>query len=1192
MSTASRDLVARLAAFRGRLRRALVVERSAQAIAFGFLAIVVAVVLDRTLRLPPAARFAELLALVAGGAAWAWFRVLPAVRFSPPLVEVALRLERGREDARGRLATGTDLAEGGDGALAGSPALVEQAVDGASRLAPGVLGERIDHAPMRKAVSAAAAAAVAFGCLAWLAPETSRIALLRLATPFADVQWPARTMVEPAFASMVHPRGAALALRAKAVRGEPQEMRVDAEYRVIRDGTGEWKDVTLSAQPDGTFERLVETDGDAIEVVFRTEDMETLPVTVRLVPPPAVRSAKATVRPPSYAAGAVDAREAELGNGTDRRATMSPPVLAGSDVELALEMDGTVAPPEVAEERSAWLARTVSVAGNEGESITPEFSVDADAPGRWTLRWRASGRGVVEVRPVGAEGIMPSERIAFEIPAIEDAAPVVAIVEPAADESVTPDAAPTVIAESRDDLSVKRLWLEASVVRAGQDPKVALTQDGNSGPAARVERVVSIAEIGAQAGDRVVCVARAVDAYERDGTGRAATESSPRVFRVIAPTELVEQVRSRLGQMRDAAARLREEQDGIADAMDDAARRTGESGEESTAQDRLQLAGTQSRMADRVASFERSLAELSARLERNKAQGDGLDESIDEARQLAQQASKAAQRAAEDAPKQGASQAAAESSRDAERALADLEASLDRDRATAEIARRIDRLAERIESARRDTQQAASQSVGKERSQLSPETKAQMERAAQAQREAASEARALSEDLARRAEEVDRERAEEGKERDPGASEAMREAQREADERGLARQLEQGARDTEENRMQAAQQSQQQAAEAVEAMQQAMRNQQKRRTEELERRVADAVDAIRGLLADIEERTLPMQRLGAEDPAAIDGEAKRMLALSRNAAGIAELAASAGNELRRAATLVARSAEQLDGAAVELRKQPAEIPPARESLDAARVSVQEALVAAQQAKRDAERAAENRRREELRGVYAQILERQRSARTGTQSIVPAPGKPLDRRAFIESRRVASEQQAVTGLLEAMAKREDIAGSELYSASNQEMVSASQSAAKDLQSSAPSRRTVMVQNEVEAGIAAMMEALSDPPEPDDPFAQAPGKPGQQQEGGGGGQGGGNERVPPMAELRLLRTMAQRVLDDTAAASELPEADRAAYLARVAARQKRILELGERWMKAMQEQQQANPEGVDAPRPEGGEKGAGG
>lgn len=1196
MSDAPRELVARLAAFRARIRRALVVERTAQAVAFGFAAIVAAVVLDRALRLPPVARSAELAALLVGGAAWSWWRVLPALRFSPPLVEVALRLERGRGDAQGRLATGTDLAEGRDGTVGGAPALVEQAVEGASRLAPGVVGDRIDLSPVRRATAAAIAATLVFACLAWFAPETSRIALLRLVTPFADVQWPARTMVEPAFASTVHPRGAALALRAKAVRGEPQEMRVDAEYRLLRDGAGEWRTVTLSAQPDGTFERLVETDGDAIEVVFRTEDMETLPVSVRLVPPPAVRSAKAVVRPPAYAAGSVDVREAELGNGTDRRATMSPPVLAGSAIELSLDMEGTVPAPESTEERAAWLARTVSVAGAEGESIVPEFAVSAESAGRWTLRWRASGRGVVELRPIGAEGIVPAERIAFEIPAIEDAAPAVAIVEPAADESVTPDASPTVVAESRDDLSVKRLWLEVSVVRTGADPKVALTQDGNDGPAARVERTVGIAAVGAQPGDRVVCMARAVDAFERDGTARVPVESSPRVFRVIAPTELVEQVRSRLGQMRDAAARLREEQDGIADAMDDAARRTAEAGEDSTAQDRTQLSGTQSRMADRVAAFERSLAELSSRLERNKAEGEGLDESIAEARRLAQQASKAAQRAAEAVPKEGESRAAAEASREAERSLADLEASLDRDRATAEIARRIDRLAERIESARRDTQQAAAQSVGKEKSQLSAETKAQMERAAQAQREAAAEARALSEDLARRAEEVERERTEEGKERDPGAADAMREAQREADDRGLARQLEQGARDTEENRMQSAQQSQQQAAEAVQAMQQAMRNQQKRRTEELERRVADAVEAIRGLLAGIEERALPMQRLGAEDAPAIDAEAKRLLALSRNAAGVAELTASAGNELRRAATLVARSAEQLDASAVDLRKQPAELPPARESLEAARVSVQEALAAAQQAKRDAERAAENKRREELRTVYAQILERQRSARTGTQAIVPAPGKPIDRRAFIESRRVASEQQAVSGLLEAMAKREDISGSELYAATNQEMVSASQSAAKDLQSAAPSRRTVMVQGEVEAGIAAMMEALSDPPEPDDPFAQAPAKPGQQPEGGGGGQGGGNERVPPMAELRLLRTMAQRVLDDTAAASELPEADRAAYLSRVADRQKRILELGERWMKAMQEQQQANPEAVGPGAgpgpgaPGGGAKGA--
>jgi hypothetical protein len=112
--------------------------------------------------------------------------------------------------------------------------------------------------------------------------------------------------------------------------------------------------------------------------------------------------------------------------------------------------------------------------------------------------------------------------------------------------------------------------------------------------------------------------------------------------------------------------------------------------------------------------------------------------------------------------------------------------------------------------------------------------------------------------------------------------------------------------------------------------------------------------------------------------------------------------------------------------------------------------------------------------------------------------------------------------------------------------------------------------VLWQREVEAGIAALMEALADPPEPDDPFAEAAREQGNQPAGGGGGQQQAGGRVPPIAELRLLRTMAQRVLDDTAAAERLPESDRPAYLSRVAERQARILELGERWSQAMKEE----------------------
>jgi hypothetical protein len=102
-------------------------------------------------------------------------------------------------------------------------------------------------------------------------------------------------------------------------------MRVEAEYRIERDGTfGAWRRVVLPVQPGGAFERLVEADGDRVEVVFRTEDMETAPTVVRLVPPPAVRSASLVVEPPSYVRGTVDRRTADLGTGMDRRATVSP----------------------------------------------------------------------------------------------------------------------------------------------------------------------------------------------------------------------------------------------------------------------------------------------------------------------------------------------------------------------------------------------------------------------------------------------------------------------------------------------------------------------------------------------------------------------------------------------------------------------------------------------------------------------------------------------------------------------------------------------------------------------------------------------------------------------------------------------------------------------------------------------------
>ena len=1182
--TDRRDILVPLREARARLRRALVAERCMQAFALGVAAILVAVALDRALRLPSWLRVIEDAALAAGAFAWVRWRLVPALRFRPPLVEVALRVERAH-GASG-LAIAADLAESrGPG---GDASLVDEAIHGGARSMPAAI--RIDAAPVRRAAAWAMAAAFAAVTIGSLAPELASIGTRRLAMPFSEVAWPARTMVEPDMGTGVRARGPALALRARHVRGDAASMRVEAEYRVDRGGsTGPWRSVVLPLQPDGAFERLVEADGERIEVIFRTEDMETAPVTLRLVPPPSVRSATLVVDPPAYASAMVDRRTADLGPGTDRRATVSPPVLAGSRVMITMEVEGVPVPP-VGDARDAWVSSTFSLSDGAAPGLSVE--VDPAAPSRWNVSWGASGRGVLELRPLGEGGVEPTERIAFEVPSVEDAAPSVAIVDPVADEAVTPDATPIVRAEARDDLGVRSLAVDAVLLRSSGDAVEHPGTDPGSGIAATVERTLDLRSMGAMPGDRVTCVARARDAFESGGTPREPVTSAPRVFRVIGATELADQVRSRLGQMREAAERLRNEQAELrarADALARRARgdnraeggaRESTDGSERTPPSReeeAQLAAAEGRMSERIGAFERSLEELRERLERNRTEGDGLRATIDEAVTDARRAARSAQEATaslEPGTERGQGEdragsqaertaAAARQAGESEEALAELEASLRRDRETAELARRVDRLSERVESARRESRAATDRSIGRTREQLDEPARAELDRAAQAQREAAAEARDLVDDLARRADEVEREQGTE-----PGLAEALREAAREADDRGLARQLDQAAQQTQQNQGQASQQSQQQAQEAVQAMQQAIRNQRRARAEELTRRMTEVTEAMRALLARVEERVLPVQRVDPADGAAVEAESGALLDLSRRAAGVSEQAAQSGNEFRRAAGLVMQGSGQLDESATALRAVPVDPVGAQGSLGAARSSIQEALEAAQRARQEAERAAENQRRAELREVYGTILERQRSVRSGTEASVPGPGKAPDRRTMLESRRLGTEQAAVTGLLESAASRQDLAASALFLASTQELVGASSAAGKDLWSGAPTRRTLLLQGEVEAGIAALIEALADPPEPEDPFAdnarQAP-----EQGGDGGAQGGSGSppRVPPIAELRLLRTMAQRVVDDTAAAETLGPAERDAYLARVAERQRRITDLGERWMRAM-------------------------
>ena len=86
--------IRRLDAIAGRVRMALVSERALLLIAMLGGALLAAVLLDAAFRWPAAIRFAILIAIAALAITIVRRSILPAVRFRPTALDIALRLER------------------------------------------------------------------------------------------------------------------------------------------------------------------------------------------------------------------------------------------------------------------------------------------------------------------------------------------------------------------------------------------------------------------------------------------------------------------------------------------------------------------------------------------------------------------------------------------------------------------------------------------------------------------------------------------------------------------------------------------------------------------------------------------------------------------------------------------------------------------------------------------------------------------------------------------------------------------------------------------------------------------------------------------------------------------------------------------------------------------------------------------
>jgi hypothetical protein len=704
-----------------------------------------------------------------------------------------------------------------------------------------------------------------------------------------------------------------------------------------------------------------------------------------------------------------------------------------------------------------------------------------------------------------------------------------------------------------------------------------------------------VAKLSPKPGDALVVRAFAEDhlvGAGGEGQQRERTRSAPRVLRIVTEEEFERQVRSTLSSTRREAMRIDERQ---------ARARESTEGEELDPA----LAAAQGAVTEAVARMRESVETIRRRIERNR-QGDGsLAEIVRQAEELASVAEARSAEASEavaqleraaaenaDRPANGGVEAAQEQDglrqevarrQDEVRAeLEDLVALLDRDEDAWIARRRLETLASEVQRLAREAGQAAQRSSGESREELSPDARAELDDLSSRMNRAADDVEKTVNDL--------RERAELLKESDSVQAEGLEAAARATEDGQVREQVDRAAEEAAQNRLEQSRGSLERASEALARALAAMEEDRKVRARELARMMEELVESIRRLLGEAETRSVELAAVPAGDGeqarAARDPLAVSYGMISQNTRGVAADARSRSRESARAARLLETAATSLGAVASRLRAERFVQADAVGASDAAMRALEDALLEAERLAERAEERAEAERREELVAKYRAILERQVAVRSLVERVVPNEMRDLTRRETVESRRLSTVQEQIrsdaAGMLE---EDEELRDAEVLVEMHDVIDMALSDARDRLAAGRPKDALPPALDAIEA-LSAVVEALDEAAAGDDEDRFGEQQPGEGQPGGGSG-GAPSGAVPPAAEVRLLMSMQEALARRTRALDEqsdgLDASARAGAVAELAARQRRILDLGLRLAEKIRGQGQAQPR-VDPEQPE--------
>ncbi len=991
--------------------------------------------------------------------------------------------------------------------------------------------------------------------------------------------------------------------------------------------------------------------GGAADVLLEYEllsrDDRAGPTRVRLAHPPRLLGVRVDVTPPAYAAGAaggvaLQAADQPVPLGRDGRGVVGP-IVAGSAVEVRLAFSKPVNPGEAS---PAWLAPLLEAAPGaavrrEGSGViasgvlrapaeievlpVDEHGFAAAAPATLVLDVRADATPAAAViEPARDEAVLATATLPVAGEGRDEIGLAWVSLEARVARAVegSPGAPP--VPEEGDAAAVHTL--------ARVEPTA-----GGAAAELRAEASLSVESLGPAPGDEIWLTALAADAApagdmsgdvagdtsgDASGDGsadagtpaatREPTRSAPRRLRVITEAQLVEEFRAELAAVRAATVRLDERQRGLVSQTARLARAAGEPTPEgdasAAADDASRLGREQAGLTGGVEQQARAIERLAQRAERNNLAEEALAETLRRAeealtraaeassaasQQLSKAAAQQAQAGAESGAESGqaadrASEAAAsgavEASREAAASqqrvrdeLGRLLESLDRGEDDWLARRALERLLEQQRQVLAETLEAQANAVGRELDELDAAQRAELDRVARQQAELAERAQAAVSRLD--------DAAEERREDDPVRASAMARAAQRARDAQLDEQLRKAAEDVANNRTAQAARAQEAAVEQIEDLLEEIDNAQAERDAVLRREASDLADRLERLAARQrgELDALAQARAGEREPGLLAGP---MLALHTavldvrdEARGFDELA-PVGDLIASAAASQAEALGALHAAPVNLDG--AEPPEQRALADLLRAAEQAREAADDAAGREQERA-----RRELRAAYRAALERQTGLRSRTEPLARAAGPEgqLGRRERRDVLTLGREQAELGGsLADLLSQTEGLADAVAFAFAHEQLDAVVYEAAATLTDGRATAGVIEQQTAAIGLLAGLIEALgTGGPKPDDRFANNE----QGGGGGGGGAGGPQPLVQDIAQLRLLRAVQQQLAQQTRRAAEAGAAA-AATAAALADRQRRLAEVADELVRALEQRPPAGAPGIpvqpDKPQPD--------